>query len=212
MKAMNNDSNIFMEYACSQFGNPRGLIGRLAGNIMANRSSNKERNLWTLELLEIEKEDWVLEIGFGPGFALQHVAKLASKGFVVGVDRSYEMLKMATKRNEAAIHDKLIELRKGSLEDLPIQKGVQFHKIYSVNTWMFWSDTDRYLENLYNLLHENGRIAITHQPRFKGATEQDAISCGKEIATALKLAGFRDARVEVKQMEPVAAISVIGEK
>ena len=30
---MKNDSNIFMEYACSQFGNPRGLIGRLAGNI-----------------------------------------------------------------------------------------------------------------------------------------------------------------------------------
>jgi len=153
---MNNESSIFMKYACSQFGNPRGLIGRLAGNIMASRSSNKERNLWTLDLLGIEEEDWVLEVGFGPGFALQHATKIAKKGFIMGVDRSEEMLKMATKKNDAAIQNKLIELWAGSLEDLPIEKGTKFNKIYSVNTWMFWSDPERCLGNLYELLHENG--------------------------------------------------------
>ena len=49
-----------------QFRRPTGLLGRLAGWIMANRPSNIERNRWTVDLLRVQPADHVLEIGFGP--------------------------------------------------------------------------------------------------------------------------------------------------
>ena len=35
----------------ANFGHPRGVLGRVAGAIMASRSSNVERNRWIAELL-----------------------------------------------------------------------------------------------------------------------------------------------------------------
>ena len=52
-----------------QFSRPTGLLGRVAGLIMATRPSNLERNMRTLALADIQPEDRVLEIGFGPGVA-----------------------------------------------------------------------------------------------------------------------------------------------
>lgn len=54
----------------SQFGRPRGLLGRLAGRIMASRGSNLARNQWAVELLEVRPDDRILEVGFGPGVAV----------------------------------------------------------------------------------------------------------------------------------------------
>ena len=71
--------------------NARG-VGRLAGWIMAHRRSNIERNRWTVGLLDIQETDHVLELGFGPGLAIEQVARLATKGRVVGIDHSALMV------------------------------------------------------------------------------------------------------------------------
>jgi hypothetical protein len=55
----------------SQFGNPHGLGGRIAGWIMATRPSNKERSAWAIDLLDPQPDDAVLEIGYGPGVAIE---------------------------------------------------------------------------------------------------------------------------------------------
>ena len=64
---------------------------------------NRERNVWTISLLDIQPSDQVLEIGFGPGQAIQKVAKLTPNGFVAGIDLSDMMVSQASKRNTAAI-------------------------------------------------------------------------------------------------------------
>jgi len=71
-----------------QFQKPSGLFGRFAGWIMATRRSNIERNRWTVDLLQIGETDAVLEIGFGPGLSVAHVARLAPRGRVLGIDHS----------------------------------------------------------------------------------------------------------------------------
>jgi hypothetical protein len=50
-----------------QFVQPRGFAGRLVGWEMAMRRSNRKRNLWAVDLLEVRPTDCVLEIGFDPG-------------------------------------------------------------------------------------------------------------------------------------------------
>lgn len=54
----------------AQFGRPTGLWGGLAGWVMAHRASNRRRSAWAVSLLEVERADRVLEIGFGPGVAI----------------------------------------------------------------------------------------------------------------------------------------------
>ena len=71
-----------------QFHRPRGFSGRLAGWVMANRSSNRRRNAWVITLLDVAPTDRVLEIGFGPGIAIREAAARATEGLVCGVDHS----------------------------------------------------------------------------------------------------------------------------
>lgn len=57
-----------------QFKHPNGVLGRLAAWIMAHR--NVRRNVWVVSLLGIEPHHHVLEVGCGPGVALEQAAEL----------------------------------------------------------------------------------------------------------------------------------------
>lgn len=50
-----------------QFHRPAGTLGHLSGWIMANRSSNVDRNRWAVGQLDVRPTDHVLEIASGPG-------------------------------------------------------------------------------------------------------------------------------------------------
>ena len=78
-------------YIVRQFGQPAGLLGWAAGQIMAVK--NRGRSLWVISLLDIQRDDRVLEIGFGPGVDLRRVSEIAADGFVTGVDHSKEMVR-----------------------------------------------------------------------------------------------------------------------
>jgi ubiquinone/menaquinone biosynthesis C-methylase UbiE len=103
----------------SQFMRPRGFAGWLAGWEMALRSSNRQRNVWAVGLLEVEPSDRVLEIGFGAGIAIRELSRRATHGLVCGVDHSDVMVRQATRRNADAVHAGRVELRCGSAEHLP---------------------------------------------------------------------------------------------
>ena len=171
---------------------------------MASRSSNRRRNHWAVSLLEIERDDRVLEIGFGPGIAVRALARIATEGIVCGVDHSKEMLRQATRRNAGAIQAGRVDLRLGSVERLPAF-GEQFDKILAVNTMGFWNQPSRRLEELRRVLRPGGRIAIAHQPRDPGATDATTASRADGIATALTLAGFADVRVHTLSLRPAVA-------
>src|SRR2546430_8544415 len=81
-----------------QFGHPRGIAGRMAGWIMAHRSSNQQRNRWAVALLDVRPTDRVLEIGFGPGLAIAALASRTTQGRVYGIDHSEVMVHRASRR------------------------------------------------------------------------------------------------------------------
>ena len=60
-----------------QFARPHGVLGRLAGWIMANRPSSRQRSAWTIGLVAPRDGETLLEIGCGPGYALGHCLKQA---------------------------------------------------------------------------------------------------------------------------------------
>jgi spermidine synthase len=65
-----------VEHVRAQFGRPAGLGGRMAGWVMAHRSSNRRRSAWAVSLLGVERDDRVLEIGFGPGVAIRELSRI----------------------------------------------------------------------------------------------------------------------------------------
>src|SRR5215831_14435455 len=91
-----------------QFGHPRGTAGKVAGWVMAHRSSNRRRNSWVVSLLDVRPTDRVLEIGFGPGLAIAWLScRIGDSGQVYGIDHSDVMLRQAARRNAAAIRARL---------------------------------------------------------------------------------------------------------
>ncbi len=184
-----------------QFGHPRGIGGRLAGWVMAHRSSNRRRNRWVVCLLDVQPADRVLEIGFGPGLAIAELSRRATRGTVYGIDHSEAMLQHATKRNAAAVRAKHIQLAEASVEQLP-PFDEPLDAILAVNSLGFWSQPAQRLAELRALLRPGGHIAIATQPRCPGATKETSAQAAREIENLLHKAGFSQTRVETLDLKP----------
>jgi SAM-dependent methyltransferase len=192
----------------AQFGRPTGLPGRMAGWVMAHRSSNRRRNAWAVSLLDVQRDDRVLEIGFGPGVAIRELARLAGDGYVYGLDHSEVMVRQAARRNAEGVRRGRVDVRLGSLERLPAF-DLPFDKILAVNVVQFCDEPVELLRELRRVLRSGGRIAIAFQPRGPGATDELAARTGVELAAALRDAGFSEVRVETLELEP-AVVCALG--
>ena len=198
-----------MRAMVAQFHRPHGLGGRAAGWVMAHRGSNRKRNVWAAGLLDVQPDDRVLEIGFGPGIAIEAMARRATHGVVVGVDHSEVMVRQATRRNRAAVRAGRVDLRLGNAEELPTFDA-PFDKILAVNSLMFWDDPVARLKELRELLRPGGRVAIAYQPRGPQATDETAARAGRENAEHFATAGFTDVHVETLPLKPTNVVCVLG--
>src|SRR5829696_8495634 len=197
-----------IERVRAQFGRPRGLPGRIAGWVMAHRASNRRRNAWAVSLIDVQRDDRVLEVGFGPGIAIRELSRLAHEGYVCGIDHSELMVRQARRRNADGVRRGLVDLRLGSVDAVPAF-GAPFDKILAVNAHLFWHEPDARLEHLRRLLRPAGLIALAHQPRGPGASDETATENGRQIATALGRAGFSELRITTLPLKP-AVVCALG--
>jgi len=192
-----------------QFARPTGVLGQIAGHLMALR--NKERSWWVLPLLEINDKDRVLEVGFGSGVDVRRVSEIAAHGFVAGIDHSEVMLEQARRRNAAGIRAGRVELQLGCATRLPYADG-SFDKVFSINVAQFWAEPAVVVHQMRRVLREGGLVAIAVQPRSKGATQRTARETGQKLVEHLSAAGFTQARLESKKMKPVGVVCALGVK
>jgi SAM-dependent methyltransferase len=193
----------------AQFRRPSGLLGRAAGFVMAHRPSNRERNRWAVSLLDLEPDDRVLEIGFGPGLALALVAREVTRGMVVGLDHSLLMVTRASARNAQVIEAKRLEILCGGLERLGAFRE-RFTKVFSVNVAQFFADPVADLCAIRRAMAPGGLLVNVHQPRHRGATAGDAVAFGDRLAGAMREAGFLAIDIKRLPLDPVPAMAVRG--
>jgi SAM-dependent methyltransferase len=193
----------------NQFGRPAGLPGALAGIIMAHRPSNRERARLTLERLDIGPGHCVLEIGCGPGVAVERAAELASEGLVLGIDHSEVMVRQARRRNEGAIREGRVEIRLASVTAMSNAEEA-FDRIFAVNSVGFWPDPVARLRELRSRLVSGGKLALTVQPRGAGADEAAVGRVEAKLRSMLAQAGFASIRTERLDLKPVAAVYAVG--
>ena len=168
---------------------PTGAVGRVVCWIMATRSSNVSRNRWAVEHLDVRPTDRVLEIGFGPGVAIEALADRVTEGVVFGVDHSEVMVRAASRRNAAAVAAGRVVLTTAGVDD--VDEGMQpLDLVLAVNNLVMWPDPPTQLRRLSSLLRPGGRIAIGHQPRSPGADAETARRAADETAALLTGAGL----------------------
>jgi SAM-dependent methyltransferase len=193
----------------SQFRQPRGFAGWLAGWEMVRRSSNRQRHVWAVGLLGVEPTDRVLEIGFRLGIAIRELSRRATHGLVCGVDHSAVMVRQATRRHAEAVHAGRVVLRLGAAEHPPAFTE-PFDKVLAVNNMGMWHEPDDGLQALYRRMRPGGRIAIVSRPRCPGTTAETTAAAGREMAARLTAAGFRHIRSDTLALTP-PVIFVLGE-
>jgi len=178
---------------------------------MAHRPSNRARNLWTVELMDIAPDDRVLEFGCGPGFALAAAAAKATRGSLVGLDHSATMIAQARRQNRRPIEAGHVQLVGGGLERLT-DIGEPFDKVFSVNVIEFLPDKAAAFRALSSILRPGGLLAITYMPRHQQATRADALKNADEVSRHMRAVGFESIRVKELPLKPVPAICVIGNR
>src|SRR5512146_1366803 len=190
----------FWHRLAQQFRQPAGFLGRLAGLFFR---INREGIEWTIEQLEIQPADHVLEIGFGPGYGIQRVAGLASQGRVAGVDFSETMLQQATRRNAAAIAAGKVEVQLVDASTLPYPDN-SFHKVFGTNVVYFWKEPAATLQEIRRVMKPGGRLAlyvISKEDIAKFKVTQTGVYrlySGDELAGLLTQAGFHQARFVIR--------------
>ena len=197
-----------MNYIESQFGNPKGIIGHLVGIVMAYE--NRARNQWALSLLDIQPTDRILEIGFGPGWAIHQASKLAYQGLVAGVDRSSAMVKQARLRNRAKVKLGQVILRHGSAAEIPFEDET-FNKIYAVNSFHEWENINDGLKEARRVLVLGGMLLIVEHPHG-GLGETSLKALGNQLREQISSQGFQSVKIFSNSIQGRPAIGVQGVK
>ncbi|MDO4188759.1 MAG: class I SAM-dependent methyltransferase [Lachnospiraceae bacterium] len=201
----------FTDYIGDQFGNPRGFVGKVCCVIMNIINNAMYRN--TVALLEVSKDDNVLDIGYGNGYLLKCIYKKA-KSNLYGIDISEDMKIQATKRNKSAMKDGKLFLEIGDCCDLKYEDDF-FGAVTSINTVYFWGDTVKGLSEIHRVLKAGApfynvvytkewldKLSYTEKG-FKKYEPEQLIEFGKE-------AGF--ANVEVREIVKGKSFVVIYTK
>ncbi|MDH5232467.1 MAG: class I SAM-dependent methyltransferase [Gammaproteobacteria bacterium] len=200
-----------MKTIYGQFKQPHGFLGRVAGFIMSKRGSNIQRNQWLVDLMHLKTNDSILEIGFGPGLAIEAATKFITQGTIVGIDHSDIMLAQATQRNSTAISNGKVKLSQVDISSLP-KLEQSFDHIYSANVIQFWSERTAIFQHLRKSLKQGGKIYNLYMPRHKSATSQDAINMANALTQELGSAGFKNVQTKSRDFDDLTTVCVIAQR
>jgi len=197
-----------------QFARPSGLLGRLAGRMMAKADADDR---WVVELFDLRPDDRVLDVGCGPGVTVALIAERATDGLVCGVDPSAVMLRQAAARNQATGRAGRVELRQAEASALPYPDG-QFTKACAVHSMYFWPSLEAGLRELYRVLAPDGTLVVAVRSRREGAGVFDPSRYGfsdaqvDEVLATLASIGFRDAAAQTREIGRETIMAIVAHR
>jgi SAM-dependent methyltransferase len=148
-----------------------------------------------LDLMQIEPDDNVLDVGCGAGWLAQLLSERVPEGRVVGIDISDEMVRRA-RRTYVALENAMFAV--GSADEIPWDANFFTHAI-SVESAYYWPDPARGLREIFRVLREGGSAWVlinyyrdnpySHQWASQFAIPAHLLGAG-EWASMFREAGF----------------------
>ncbi|GJM27715.1 MAG: hypothetical protein DHS20C17_03500 [Cyclobacteriaceae bacterium] len=194
---------------------PRGIFGKILFAWMTRMTIAHAR--WTVDLMDIQPDDDILEIGFGNGANIKLLLQLAVSGSITGVEISDTAIEMASKKNAKLISEGRVKLHKAAGNALPFEDGV-FDKACTVATAYVIEDPGAVFREMYRVLKPNGRAAVTFPVRenfikFKPvATEGFFLHQLADLEKVFRDAGFVNCSTKNNNQVKFGAHCMLGVK
>lgn len=191
-----------------QFSLPTGLMGKIVGWWMSR--ANRQLNRVALRQLQVRRGDSVLEIGFGPGQAIDRMVRRTRARFIAGIDPSAVMVEHATARNQGSLETGRVKLVQGIAEDMPFEAD-SFSKVVAISNLLVWNSPQKGLDEAYRVMKPGGKVVICQRSaparqrwwKSPGITEAELDA----IHAMLACAGFHDLRVTRRPLRRIVCIS-----
>jgi len=92
----------FSTFFSKQARRPEGLFGRIVMRTVFDQG-NAFLNNFVNDLMSVQTDDRILEIGSGTGKLISKMALKIDNGLITGIDFSNEMVSIARKRNKKTL-------------------------------------------------------------------------------------------------------------
>jgi len=188
----------------SQLRRPHGWFGSLVVSRVMNRI-NRKITVTTLDLLDIDPDQHVLEIGFGGGIGIDELLRRVPQGAVSGVDISTTALSKAQRRFRKQVDGGRLRLQLGDVCQLPFPDHT-FDRVLTINTIYFWPDTAKGMREIYRVLKPGGAAAVSirsgEKMRQHGVTKYNfTLFSGEDVSRIMQQSGFKNVRVDHRDQE-----------
>jgi ubiquinone/menaquinone biosynthesis C-methylase UbiE len=178
------------DFIDSHYKTPNGIIGTYIGEKMVRQ--HKTETNWSLELMNIQQGDRILELGCGAGYAIKLIFEKNLAEEIVGLDISPTIIRSARIRNKKAINEKRVKLVKANFNKLPFHNE-NFNTVFSIQTIYFWTDIAAILSEIFRVLKPNGVIILTFSDGKENETWESIRDITEnQVIPYMKKAGFRD--------------------
>jgi ubiquinone/menaquinone biosynthesis C-methylase UbiE len=186
---------------------PSGWLGRVIVWNMNSRHSKVTD--WGLSHVAIKPADSILDVGCGGGRTISKLAAMASDGKIYGLDYSDVCIAMARKLNARSIKEGRVEIREGTVSELPFNNEV-FDLVTAVETHFWWPDIPLGMRQIRRVLKPGGTFIIIAEV-YKGAATRTAKLLEKYAPkTGLKLLSVDEHR-DLLEGAKFASVQIIEE-
>lgn len=195
---------------------PTGLYGRFRMSKVFDKG-NIEMNSFAKQMLDIEKDDVVLEIGCGTGRLVNEISKELENGIIEGIDFSKTMTSIAKKNNKKNIRKGKVNIHTANFDEFSFNEN-SYDKIFSINTIYFWENPKLTVSKIVDLLKPNGTLVLGFHKKedmirmdldddvFRYYSEEDVVNL-------LSIGGkLKDINVNTKESYPKCICCAVGIK
>ncbi len=191
---------------------PRGPMGVVMGWFL--QRGNADQNRATVEAIGAPDGGAVLEVGFGPGHALELLAEKAPLSLLAGVDHSPLMVEWAWRRLTRKRRGAAVDLRLGRAEALPFPDEA-FDVALAVNSYHQWPSREDGLAEMAGVLKPGGELVLSIRDfrvegRFEPAGRGQATA--REAVPAMQALGLEVSTQEIIHSPERATYLVRGRK
>ena len=160
---------------------------------------------WAVDLMDVQPNDSVLEIGCGPGAGAELICQRLEGGKLFAIDRSESGVDRTRRRNQKYVDAGRLTVRQIDLATLrvPVKR---LNKVFAFNVNLFWV---RRCRDEVALLHERVLPGGAVYLFYEAAKPELVPNIVEKASASLRDGGFR---VSVVEQKAPAVVGLIGRR